>query len=660
MAPMPRADSSAGFLSRANAFAAFRDSLVELAPRVQFRNSETLGLYLGSIFMTIVGLVMVLGITDGVRRAAFVYSIAAWLWLSLLLASLANAIALRWAEERATTLRSMGGQAQAKRLLGTNRKQYHVVEAGTLRRGDVVVVEASDIIPVDGTVIEGAASVSEAAVTGESAPVLRSADPHLSSVRCGTQVLSDWLVVRVRCREGFFDPIVTISELTARSRTPQEHALSMLLVVVTLVFLFGIGPLSQYPSAGSGGVLGLSALVALLVCSIPITTRACLLAIGIASLSRLRHANVIATSGKSLEAAADIDVLVLDKTGTVTRGDRRAVAFLTAPGIAERELLEVAQMASLADETPEGRSIVALVTQLTHQPPRDLSDSTPTFHEFSAQTRISGVDLQGRRLRKGAADAVRRFAVEAGGTWPSVVSELVDRVARSGSTPLVVADGPRVLGVIELHDVLKGGGIREHCAALRRIGIRTILVTGDNRLTAAAIAAEIGVDDFLAEATPDRKLELVRQCQKEGHRVAMYGDGTNDAPALAQADLAVVMNSGTQAAKEAGNLVDLDSNPTKFIEIVEASRQMLITHRSLTIFGIAADLTKYFLIVPVVFATTYPVLNALNVVRLASSRGAIVSAVIFNALIIVPLLLLAMRGVKARAASDTRLFHPSA
>jgi potassium-transporting ATPase ATP-binding subunit len=550
----------------------------------------------------------------------------------------------------------MSGQAQAKRLLGTNRNECLVVDASTLRRGDLVMVEANDLIPADGTVIEGAASVSEAAVTGESAPVLRMADPQLSSVRCGTHVLSDWLVIRVRSREGFFDPIVTISELTAHSRTPQESALSVLLVAATVVFLLGVGPLSRYPVAGSVGYLGLSALVAMLVRSIPIATRACMLAIGIVSMSSLRRANVIAASGTSLEAAADVGVLVLEKTGTVTRGDRHAVAFLSAPGIAEHELLDVAQMASLADDTPEGRSIVTLVTQMRNQPPRDLFDAAATFHEFSAQTRISGVDVQGRKLRKGAADAVRRFAVEAGGTWSSAISELVDRVARSGSTPLVVADGSRVLGVIELHDILKGG-IREHCAALRRIGMRTIMVTGDNRLTAAAIAAEVGVDDFLAEATPDRKRELIRQFQKEGHRVAMYGDGTNDAPALAQADLAVVMNSGTQAAKEAGDLVDLDSNPTKFIEIVETGRRIRMTRRSITTFSIAADLSMYLLITPVVFAATYPVLNAFNVVRLTNPRCAILAAAIFNTLIVAPLLMVAVRGVKARESSDPRLLH---
>jgi len=652
----PRGDPSAGLLSRAIVFAAFRDSLAKLAPRVQFRNSATLGVYVGSIFTTVIGSVMAFAATDGARRAAFVLAIAAWLWLSVLLANFAEAIAVEWAKARAATLRSMAGNVHAKRLLGTNRSEYRLVDADTLRRGDVVLVEANDIIPADGTVIDGAASVSEAAVTGESAPVLRATGPACSFVRCGTHVLSDWLVVRVRSREGFFDPIVTISEGTGRARTPQDIALSMLLVTATIAFLLGIAPLSNSASAVSGGVLALSALVALLVCSIPITTRACVFAIGIASLARLMRANVIATSGGALEAAADIDVLVLDKTGTITRGDRRAVAFQAAPGIAARELLDVAQLASLADETPEGRSIVALVTQLTGQPARDLSDTASTFHEFSAQTRISGVDLEGRRLRKGAADAVRRFAAEAGGSWPSAASELVDRVARSGATPLVVADGSRVLGVIELHDIVKGG-IREHCASLRRMGTRTIMVTGDNRLTATAIAAEVGVDDFLAEATPERKRELIRRCQEEGHRVAMCGDGTNDAPALAQADLAVAMNSGTRAAKEAGNLVDLDSDPTKFIAIVETGRQMRTTRRSLTTFGIAADLAKYFSVIPVVFAATYPALNALNVVRLASPRSAILSAVIFNALIIVPLLQLAVRGVRARAEAAERHSH---
>jgi K+-transporting ATPase ATPase B chain len=653
---VPCDDPSTGLLSRAIVSAAFRDSFSKLAPRVQFRNSATLGVYVGSIFTTIVGILAAFDATDGAWRAEFILAIAAWLWLSILLANFAEAVAVEWAKARAATLRSMGGQLHAKRLLGSNRREYCLVDVDTLRRGDVVLVEANDIIPADGTVIEGAASVSEAAVTGESAPVLRSAGPEFSFVRCGAHVLSDWLVVRVRSREGFFDPIVTISEVTRRSRTPHEIGLSMVLVTATIAFLLGVAPLSHPPSADSGGVLALSALIALLVCSISITVRASIFAIGIVSLARLMRANVIATSGGALEAAADIDVLVLDKTGTITRGDRHAVAFQAAPGIAARDLLDVALLASLADETPEGRSIVALVTQMPDQPPRDLSGTAATFHEFSAQTRISGVDLEGRRLRKGAADAVRRFAEEAGGSWPSAVSELVDGVARSGATPLVVADGPLVMGVIELHDVVKSG-IREHCAALRGMGIRTIMVTGDNRLTATAIAAEVGVDDFLAEATPERKCELIRRYQKEGHRVAMCGDGTNDAPALAQADVAVAMNSGTQAAKEAGNLVALDSNPTKFAVIVETGKQMLIMRRSLMTFSIAADLAKYFAIIPVVFATTYPALKALNVTQLTSPRSAIVSAVIFNTLIIVPLLLLAVRGVKTRAESAARLSH---
>jgi K+-transporting ATPase ATPase B chain len=649
---VPGGDPPTSLLSRAIVSAAIRNSLTKLVPRVQFRNPVTLGVYVASIFTTIFGLATAVGATDGARRAAFVLAIAAWLWLSVLLANFAESVAAEWGKARAATLRSMGRNLYAKRLLGTNRSEYRLVEAGTLRRGDLVLVEANDIIAADGTVIEGAASVSEGAVTGESAPVLRAVRRDVSYVSRGTRVLSDWLVVRVRSREGFFDPMVTIWEGARGSGTPQEIVLSMLLATAPIAFLLSIAPLAPR-SAGAGGVLALSALVALLVCSIPITTRAAVAALGFVSMARLMRANVIATSGGAVEAAADIDVLVLDKTGTITRGDRHAVAFRAAPGIAARDLLDVAQLASLADDTPEGRSIVALVMQMPDQHLRDLSDMAPTFHEFSAQTRISGIDLEGRRLRKGEADAVRHFATAAGGSWPPAVSELVDEVARSGATPLVVADGPRVLGVIDLRDIVKSG-IREHCAALRRMGIKTIMVTGDNRLTATVIAAEVGVDDFLGEATPERKRELIRQCQKEGHRVAMCGDGTNDAPALAQADVAVSMNSGTQVAKEASNLVALDSDPTKFIAIVETGRQMLMTRRSLTTFSMAVDLAKYFAIMPVTLAATYPALNALNVMRLMSPRSAILSAVIFTALIIGPLLVLAARGVKARAESAAR------
>jgi K+-transporting ATPase ATPase B chain len=651
-----RGDSSGGLMSSTMILAALRDSVRKLAPRAQFRNSATFGVYVASIFTTVFGIVMVFGAAQHPRRAEFVLAIAAWLWLSLLLANLADAIAVEWAKARAATLGSIGGRAQAKRLLGTDRSEYRLVDAGTLHRGDVVLVEANDIMPADGTVIDGAASVNEAAVTGESAPVLRTVGPQLSSVRCGTQVLSDWLVVRVRSREGFFDPMVSISEVVGHSRTPLEIVLSMLLVAATIAFLLGVAPLSHALGEGSGDVLALAALVALVICALPVATRACVFAVGLDSLARLRQLNVVATSGATLEAAADIDLLVLDKTGTLTRGDRRATAFLAVPGIAERELLDVAQLASLADETPEGRSIVALVTQVTDRAPRDLPLTAATFYEFSAQTRISGVDVDGRRLRKGAADAVRRFAEEAGGTWPSAASQLVERVARSGSTPLVVADGPRVLGIIELHDVVKTD-IRQYCATLRRMGTKTIMMTGDNPLTAAAIAAEVGVDDFLAEATPQRKRDFIRRAQQEGHRVAMYGDGNNDAPALAQANLAVAMNTGTQLAKEAGDLVDLDSDPTKFIAIVGIGKQMLTARRSFATFGIAADLAKYFSIVPVVFAATYPTLNALNISRLTSGRSAIASTVVFNTLIIVPLLLLAMHAFKARAQSNPHLFR---
>ena len=644
--------------SRAILAAAIRDSFVRLAPRVQFRNHVSFGVYVGGIFTTILGVAVAFGAIGDARGTVFIFAIAVWLWLSILLANFAEALAEEWGKARAAMLRSMGRHVQAKRLLGTGRSDYHLVGADTLRRGDVVLVEAGDMIPADGAVIEGTASVSESAITGESAPVLRAAGGTFSFVRRGTHVLSDWLVVRVKSREGFFDPMVTISEGTERPRTRQEIVLSSLLAAATIAFLSGVATLAPWSAstALSGEVLGLSALVALFVCFIPIATRESVAAIGILGIARLMRANIIATSSGAVEAAADIDVLVLDKTGTITRGDRRAVSFHAAPGIASHDLLEVARLASLADDTPEGRSIVALVTQMLDRPPRELTDAAPTFHEFSAQTRISGVDLEGRRLRKGAADAVRHFVQKAGGSWASAVSELVDAVARTGATPLVVADGPRILGVIELRDIVKGG-IREHCAALRRMGIRTIMVTGDNRLTAMAIAAEIGVDDFLAEAVPDRKRELIRECQQQGHRVGMCGDGTNDAPALSQADVAVAMSSGTEAAQEAGSLVDLDSNPTKFIAIVETGKQMQLTRHSLTTFGIGADLAKYFAVIPVAVGKTYPALSGLNIAQFMSPRSALVSTLVFIAVIIVPLLLLAVWAVKARAELAVRLLR---
>jgi K+-transporting ATPase ATPase B chain len=537
------------------------------------------------------------------------------------------------------------------------------VESGSLRHGDLVLVEANDIIPADGEIVEGVASVNESAVTGESAPVLREAGGDFSSVTGGTRVLSDRIIVRVTSKEGegFLDRMIAMVEGAKRGKTPNEIALSILLAMMTLVFLLAtatLAPFSRFAVAatGQGSVITLTVLVALLVCLIPTTIGALLSAIGIAGMDRMVRANVIATSGRAVEAAGDVDVLLLDKTGTITLGDRQAFAFVPAPGIPEHELADAAQLASFADETPEGRSVVVLAKQRFQLRGRDLAGTPHVFHKFSAQTRMSGVDLDGRQLRKGAADAMRKFIEDQGGNWPSKISESVDTIARTGATPIVVAEGRRVLGVVELRDIVKGG-IRERFAELRQMGIKTIMVTGDNRLTAAAIAAEAGVDDFLAEATPEKKLELIRRNQLEGRLVAMCGDGTNDAPALAQADVAVAMNTGTQAAKEAGNMVDLDSNPTKLIEVVDVGKQMLVTRGALTTFSLANDVSKYFAIIPAAFAATYPALDALNIMRLGTPQSAILSAVIFNAIVIPMLVPLALRGVKTRATSAQSLLR---
>ena len=652
-----------GFLTGPIFSTAIRDSFAKLDPRVQFRNPVMFVVYVGSILTTVIGIAAATGTLADAGHSAFVIAIAAWLWLTVLFANFAEAIAEGRGKAQAATLRSMRKYVHAKKLLARNRSDYNLVESGTLRRDDVVLVETNDIIPADGEVIEGVASVNESAVTGESAPVLREAGGDFSSVTGGTRVLSDWLVVRVTSREGegFLDRMIAMVEGAKRGRTPNEIALSILLAMLTFVFLLAtatLAPFSQYAVASSeqGSVVTLTVLIALLVCLIPTTIGALLSAIGIAGMDRMVRANVIATSGRAVEAAGDVDVLLLDKTGTITLGDRHASAFHAAPGIDNKELADAAQLASLADETPEGRSIVVLAKQTYQLRGRDLASTPHTFHKFSAQTRMSGVDLDNRKLRKGAASEIRRFVEEEGGTWPATVGEIVDRVARAGATPLVVAEGRRVLGVVELRDIVKGG-IRERFAELRQMGIKTIMVTGDNRLTAAAIAAEAGVDEFLAEATPEKKLELIRSHQKDGHLVAMCGDGTNDAPALAQADVAVAMNTGTQAAKEAGNMVDLDSNPTKLIEVVDVGKQMLVTRGALTTFSIANDVAKYFAIIPAAFATTYPVLDALNVMRLTSPESAILSAVIFNALIIVVLVPLALRGVKTRAASAAILLR---
>ena len=639
------------------------DALRKFHPRIQVRNPVMFVVFAGSIFTTLTGIGAALGYFPNEGRPAFILAVATWLWLTVLFANFAEAIAEGRGKAQAATLRSMRRHVSAKRLLRGRPDDYETVEAGSLRRGDLCVVEANEIIPADGEIVEGVASVNESAVTGESAPVLREAGGDFSSVTGGTRVLSDRIVVRVTSKEGegFLDRMIAMVEGAKRGRTPNEIALSILLAFMTIVFLLAtatLAPFSRYAVAlaGQGTVISLTVLIALLVCLIPTTIGALLSAIGIAGMDRMVRANVIATSGRAFESAGDVDVLLLDKTGTITLGDRQAFALIPAPGVTEQELADASQLASLADETPEGRSIVVLAKQKFRLRGRDLASTPHVFHKFSAQTRMSGVDLDDRQLRKGAADAIRRFIEEHGGTWPGKVSDAVDTIARTGATPIVVADGGKALGVIELRDIVKGG-IRERFAELRQMGIKTIMVTGDNRLTAAAIAAEAGVDDFLAEATPERKLELIRRHQAEGRLVAMCGDGTNDAPALAQADVAVAMNTGTQAAKEAGNMVDLDSNPTKLIEVVDVGKQMLVTRGALTTFSIANDVSKYFAIIPAAFAATYPALNALNIMRLETPQSAILSAVIFNAAVIPMLVPLALKGVKTRAASAAKLLR---
>jgi K+-transporting ATPase ATPase B chain len=642
--------------------AACVDSLRKLGPRTQLRNPVMFVVYVGSLLTSAIGISALFH--GGGERPGFIIAIAVWLWLTVLFANFAEAIAEGRGKAQAAALRSTRREVSARKLDEPRAgSAYRTVSASELRRGDTVLVEAGDSIPADGEVIEGAASVDESAITGESAPVVRASGGDFSSVTGGTRVLSDWLVVRVTANPGeaFLDRMIAMVEGAKRARTPNEVALAILLAALTLVFLLvtvTLAPFSSYAviASGHGVAVSTTVLVALLVCLIPTTIGALLSAIGIAGMDRMVQANVIATSGRAVEAAGDVDVLLLDKTGTITLGDRQASRFLPVAGVSERELADAAQLASLADETPEGRSIVVLAKQRFELRGRDLSGSPHVFHKFSAYTRMSGVDLEGRRIRKGSGDSIRRFVEEAGGTWPATAVTIVDQIAKSGATPLVVCDGRNVLGVVELRDIVKGG-IRERFIELRQMGIRTVMITGDNRLTAAAIAAEAGVDDFLAESTPETKLALIRKYQAEGHLVAMCGDGTNDAPALAQADVAVAMNTGTQAAKEAGNMVDLDSNPTKLIEVVDIGKQMLVTRGALTTFSIANDVSKYFAIIPAAFAATYPALDALNIMRLATPQSAILSAVIFNAIIIPALVPLALRGVKTRAATAAALLR---
>ncbi|WAS99852.1 potassium-transporting ATPase subunit KdpB [Rouxiella chamberiensis] len=637
-------------------------AFTKLDPRAQWRNPVMFVVYLGSILTSLIWLAVLSGYTPG--SAGFTGSIALWLWFTVLFANMAEALAEGRSKAQAESLKGVQKTSWAKKLPEARYgAKSEKVSADSLRKGDVVLIEAGDTVPCDGEVLEGGASVDESAITGESAPVIRESGGDFSSVTGGTRVLSDWLIVACTVNPGetFLDRMIAMVEGAKRRKTPNEVALTILLIALTLVFVLATATLYPFSlfsvQASQGGVpVSVTVLVALLVCLIPTTIGGLLSAIGVAGMSRMLEANVIATSGRAVEAAGDVDVLLLDKTGTITLGNRQAARFLPAPEVGEQALADAAQLSSLADETPEGRSIVVLAKQRFNLRERDIASMNATFVPFSAQTRMSGVNVGDRMIRKGAVDAIRRHVEAHRGHFPPAVEGLVDSVARKGGTPLVVVEGARVLGVVELKDIVKGG-IKERFAELRKMGIKTVMITGDNRLTAAAIAAEAGVDDFLSEATPEAKLALIRQYQAEGRLVAMTGDGTNDAPALAQADVAVAMNSGTQAAKEAGNMVDLDSNPTKLIEVVHIGKQMLMTRGSLTTFSIANDVAKYFAIIPAAFAATYPQLNALNVMHLHSPASAILSAVIFNALVIVFLIPLALRGVSYKPMSAAALLR---
>lgn len=619
------------------------EALYKLNPRVQVRNPVMFIVLIGSLLTT--GFVFRDIFQGSNQNTFFALQITVWLWFTVLFANFAEAIAEGRGKAQAQALRQTRTQTQAKKII--NHKPQ-IVEAASLRKGDVVLVEPGDVIPSDGDVIEGMATVDESAITGESAPVIRESGGDKSAVTGGTRVLSDWIKVQITANPGetFLDRMIALVEGAKRQKTPNEIALTILLVGLTIVFLVAVATL--YPYASYSGVsISITTLVALLVCLIPTTIGGLLSAIGIAGMDRLLKRNVLAMSGRAVEAAGDVDVLLLDKTGTITLGNRMATEFIPATGVAIEELADVAQIASLADETPEGRSIVVLAKQKYNIRERDLTKLAAEFIPFSAHTRMSGVNLKDKMIRKGSVDAILGYVRELGSELPENVKVACETIAKGGGTPLVVAEGSRVVGAIHLKDVIKGG-IKERFKELRQMGIKTIMITGDNPLTAAAIAAEAGVDDFMAEATPEGKLALIRDYQEKGMLVAMTGDGTNDAPALAQADVGVAMNSGTQAAKEAGNMVDLDSNPTKLIEIVEIGKQLLMTRGSLTTFSIANDVAKYFAIIPALFSAAYPAFGVFNVMRLATPQSAILSAVIFNALIIIALVPLALRGVKYR------------
>ncbi len=639
------------------------DAFVKLSPARMIKNPVMFVVMIGAAFTAVL---FVHAVVTGHGEAApgFILAVSLWLWFTVLFANFAEAMAEGRGKAQAEALRKTRRTVLAKRLEAPRRNAAREeVASSKLVKGDYVLLEPGDLIPSDGEVVEGVASVDESAITGESAPVIRESGGDRSAVTGGTRVLSDWLIVRITANPGetFLDRMISMVEGAKRQKTPNEVALEILLAALTIVFLLAtvtLLPFSDYAvtASGQGTPVAMTILVALLVCLIPTTIGGLLSAIGIAGMDRMIQANVIATSGRAVEAAGDVDVLLLDKTGTITLGNRQATAFIPAPGVSEADLADAAQLASLADETPEGRSIVVLAKEKFNLRGRDVAAMHATFVPFSAHTRMSGVDIDGRSIRKGAADAIALYLDQRGASVPTEVAHIVEDVAKQGATPLVVSDENTVLGVVQLKDVVKGG-IRERFADLRRIGIRTVMITGDNPLTAAAIAAEAGVDDFLAEATPENKLVMIRDYQKKGHLVAMTGDGTNDAPALAQADVAVAMNTGTQAAKEAGNMVDLDSNPTKLLQVVEVGKQMLMTRGSLTTFSIANDVAKYFAIIPAAFASTYPALAALNIMKLHSPTTAVLSAVIFNALIIIALIPLALRGIKYRPMPASALLR---
>ena len=655
--------STAGALhDKAMVSRAVRDSFLKLKPQTQLENPVMFLVYVSAILTTLLAVFATFGVRDANVSAGYILVVAIILWFTDLFANFAEAIAEGRGKAQADSLRAAKKDVDAHKIASVATKdQSKTVSGSALKKDDLVIVRAGEQIPADGEVVEGAASVDESAITGESAPVIREAGGDRSAVTGGTTVLSDWIVVRVTSEygESFLDKMIAMVEGASRKKTPNELALQIFLVALTIIFILVVVSLYAFSifSANQAGVenpTSITVLVALLVCLAPTTIGALLSAIGIAGMSRLNEANVLAMSGRAIEAAGDVDILMLDKTGTITLGNRQAAEFIPVDGVDAHELADAAQLSSLADETPEGRSVVVLAKEQFGLRGRSLEDKGMTFVPFTAKTRMSGVDFDGHEIRKGAADSVRAYVEAAGGTYSPECEEAVRRVASKGGTPLVVTKDHKVLGVIYLKDIIKQG-VKEKFADLRKMGIKTIMITGDNPVTAAAIAAEAGVDDFLAEATPEGKLEMIRDFQKKGHMVAMTGDGTNDAPALAQADVAVAMNTGTQAAKEAGNMVDLDSSPTKLIDIVRIGKQLLMTRGSLTTFSIANDVAKYFAIIPALFAGLYPGLAALNFLGLTTPQSAVLSAIIYNALIIIALIPAALKGVKYREVSSGEL-----